>query len=150
MGGGNSGQLVCYFLKNSIREIKNDRLQVEYVHSYDPRSWSCLHLAEGPLTCTGATIQNNDIGPCGSDAFQQWADGISLSCSNSIVRNNTISDATDGGIVIFGAPGSLIQNNTISVQNVCITRPNRSLTKAPLFLVNVSWWHQSGRLSAMA
>jgi parallel beta-helix repeat protein len=99
MGGDNSGQLI------------------EYVHSYDPRSWSCLHIAEGSLTCSGATIQNNDIGPCGSDSFQQWADGISLSCSNSLVRNNTISDATDGGIVVFGAPGSLIQNNTISVQN---------------------------------
>lgn len=99
MGGGNSGQLI------------------EYVHSYDPRSWSCLHIAEGPLTCSGVVIQNNDIGPCGSDVFQEWADGISLSCSNSIVRNNTISDATDGGIVLFGSPGSLVQNNTIMVQN---------------------------------
>lgn len=99
MGGGNTGQLI------------------EYVHSFDPRSWSCLHIAEGPLTCSGAVIQYNDIGPCGSDTFQEWADGISLSCSNSIVRNNTISDPTDGGIVIFGAPGSLIQNNTIMVQN---------------------------------
>ena len=94
--------------------------QVEYVHSYDPRSWSCLHVAEGAFSCTGATIQNNDIGPCGSDVFQEWADGISLSCANSVIRNNTISDPTDGGIVIFGSPGSLIQNNTIIVQNVCI------------------------------
>lgn len=99
MGGGNTGQLI------------------EYVHSFDPRSWSCLHVAEGPFTCSGVVIQNNDIGPCGSDTFQEWADGISLSCSNSIVRNNTISDPTDGGIVVFGAPGSLIQNNTIMVQN---------------------------------
>lgn len=99
MGGGNSGQLI------------------EYVHSFDPRSWSCLHIAEGPLTCTGVVIQNNDIGPCGSDVFQEWADGISLSCQNSIVRNNTISDATDGGIVLFGSPGSVVQNNTIMVQN---------------------------------
>lgn len=99
MGGGNSGQLI------------------EYVHSFDPRSWSCLHVAEGPFTCSGVVIQNNDIGPCGTDTFQEWADGISLSCSNSIVRNNTISDPTDGGIVVFGAPGSLIQNNTILVQN---------------------------------
>jgi len=117
MGGDNSGQLVSYFLKTSIQEIERDHRQIEYVHSFDPRSWSCLHIAEGPLTCSGVTIQNNDIGPCGSDVFQEWADGISLSCSNSLVRNNTISDATDGGIVVFGAPGSLIQNNTISVQN---------------------------------
>jgi parallel beta-helix repeat protein len=65
------------------------------------------------------TIQNNDIGPCGSDTFQQWADGISLSCRNSIVRNNMIQGATDGGIVVFGSPGSQIYNNTIWVLNVC-------------------------------
>ena len=76
MGGPNSDQLI------------------EYVHSYDPRSWSCLHIAEGALTCTGATIQHNDIGPCGSDTFQEWADGISLSCRNSVVRNNTINNPT--------------------------------------------------------
>ncbi|KAK7696256.1 hypothetical protein QCA50_000909 [Cerrena zonata] len=99
MGGPNSDQLI------------------EYVHSYDPRSWSCLHIAEGPLNCTGATVQNNDIGPCGSDTFQEWADGISLSCRNSVVRNNIINNPTDGGIVLFGSPGSLVENNTIFVVN---------------------------------
>ncbi|KAF9559671.1 hypothetical protein CPC08DRAFT_736100 [Agrocybe pediades] len=90
---------------------------VEFVRSYDPRGWTCLHVAEGPLTCTTVTIQNNDIGPCGTDTFQQWADGISLSCRNSIVRNNMIQDATDGGIVVFGSAGSHIYNNTIWVVN---------------------------------
>ena len=50
MGGPNSNQLI------------------EYVRSFDPRSWSCLHIAEGGLLCNNVTIQNNDIGPCGSDA----------------------------------------------------------------------------------
>ena len=76
MGGPTSGQLI------------------EYVHSFDPRSWSCLHIAEGSLNCSNATVQNNDIGPCGSDLFQQWADGISVSCRNSLVRNNTINSPT--------------------------------------------------------
>ena len=125
MGGGNSGQLVSYLPKTAIHGIERYFLQIEYVHSYDPRSWSCLHIAEGPFTCSGVIIQNNDIGPCGSDAFQEWADGISLSCANSIVRNNIVSDPTDGGIVVFGSPGSLIQNNTIIVQNVCIFRPTQ-------------------------
>ncbi|KAF5387808.1 hypothetical protein D9615_000725 [Tricholomella constricta] len=95
MGGENSDQLI------------------EYVRSYDPRSWSCLHIAEGSLNCNNATVQNNDIGPCGSDMFQQWADGISMSCRNSVVRNNMIQGATDGGIVVFGSPGTQIYNNTI-------------------------------------
>ncbi|KAI0068544.1 hypothetical protein BV25DRAFT_1792614 [Artomyces pyxidatus] len=99
MGGANSGQLI------------------EYVHSFDPRSWSCLHIAEGGLLCNNVTVQNNDIGPCGSDVFQEWADGISVSCANAVVRNNLVNNPTDGGIVLFGAPGTLVENNTIWVVN---------------------------------
>lgn len=83
MGGGNADQLI------------------EYVHSYDPRSWSCLHLAEGPFTCINATVQHNDIGPCGSDAFQEWADGISVSCQNSYIFNNTINNPTVRFLVLL-------------------------------------------------
>ncbi|KAI9063337.1 hypothetical protein FKP32DRAFT_1592598 [Trametes sanguinea] len=102
MGGSNSNQLI------------------EYVRSFDPRSWSCLHIAEGALSCNNVTVQNNDIGPCGSDAFQQWADGISVSCQNSLVRNNLVNNPTDGGIVLFGSPGTLVENNTIWVENMTL------------------------------
>ncbi|CAD6563949.1 MAG: hypothetical protein TREMPRED_002390 [Tremellales sp. Tagirdzhanova-0007] len=113
MGGANADQLI------------------EYVHSFDPK-------AEGPFQCINTTVQNNDIGPCGSSTFQSWADGISLSCQQSLVQNNIITDATDGGlseniqtlacevtliqyhlaagIVIFGSPFSTVRNNTIRVQ----------------------------------
>ncbi|OCF37017.1 hypothetical protein I316_00921 [Kwoniella heveanensis BCC8398] len=94
----------------------NQNQLVKHVRSYDPRGWSCLHIAEGPFSCANVTIQNNDIGPCGRDYFQNWADGISLSCADSLVQNNVITDATDGGIVIFGAPSSTIRNNTIRVR----------------------------------
>jgi len=97
-GGSNSDQLI------------------EYVHSWDPRSWSCLHIAEGALSCNNVTVQNNDIGPAGSDAFQQWADGISVSCKNAVVRNNMVKNPTDGGIVLFGSPGSQVYNNTVWVE----------------------------------
>lgn len=73
---------------------------------------------EGSLDCTNVTVQNNDIGPCGSDTFQEWADGISMSCRNSFVLNNMINNPTDGGIVLFGAPGTLVENNTIWVETV--------------------------------
>ncbi|KAI0005117.1 hypothetical protein BJV74DRAFT_326754 [Russula compacta] len=99
MGGPNSNQLI------------------EYVHSYDPRSWSCLHITEGSLLCNNVVVQNNDIGPCGSDAYQQWADGISVSCRSAIVRNNLVNNPTDGGIVLFGSPGTHVVNNTIWVVN---------------------------------
>lgn len=45
-------------------------------------------------------------------SVQQWADGISLSCKGSTVFNNTIIGATDGGIVVFGSPGSWVHGNT--------------------------------------
>jgi hypothetical protein len=76
MGGDNNGQIV------------------EFVRSFDPRGWSCLHMFEGSLQCVNATVQNNDIGPCGSDDWQSWADGISMACSQSVVRNNMINNPT--------------------------------------------------------
>jgi parallel beta-helix repeat protein len=99
MGGSNSNQLV------------------EYVKSYNPRGWTCLHIAEGSLSCNNVTVQNNDVGPCGTDDFQQWADGLSISCQNAIVRNNMVKNPTDGGIVVFGSPGTQVYNNTIWVVN---------------------------------
>ena len=98
-GGWASGQV--------IREVK----------AFDTRSWSTIQLIEGSgsVPCTGALVENNDIGPAG-EPDGNWADGISLGCTNTVVRNNTITDATDGGIVIFGAPGSQVENNVIRAQ----------------------------------
>ncbi|KAF8550377.1 hypothetical protein OG21DRAFT_1468783 [Imleria badia] len=98
MGGSNGNQII------------------EFVHSFDPRGWTSLHVDEGNLTCTNVTVQNNDIGPAGSDQFQQWADGISVACRNSLIRNNMINNPTDGGIVLFGSPGTRVENNTIWVE----------------------------------
>lgn len=83
----------------------------------EPRSWSALHFFEGAVSdnvpqCQRATIVDNQIGPSGQDDGT-WADGISLACGTSLVQGNTVTDATDGAIVVFGAPGSTIQNNTI-------------------------------------
>lgn len=97
-GGSSSGQV--------IRSVK----------IMEPRSWSALQLIEGHPApeppCSNALVEDNEIGPAGqSDGT--WADGISLSCTNTTVRNNLIVDATDGGIVIFAAPGSVIEGNTV-------------------------------------
>ncbi|MEV0406185.1 hypothetical protein [Actinoallomurus sp. NPDC050550] len=95
---------------------------VQNVYAHDTRSWSTLHFIEGAVTnstptCQGAKILNNTIGPAGTDTPSgTWADGISLACGNSTVQGNTVQDATDGGIVIFGAPGSSVKNNTITAK----------------------------------
>lgn len=70
--------------------------------------------------CSGAFITNNVLGPSGqppqnpSNQFQgEWADGLSLGCQKTTVTGNTLVDATDGAVVIFGAPGSILRSNTI-------------------------------------
>nr|WP_269810936.1 right-handed parallel beta-helix repeat-containing protein [Kineosporia rhizophila] len=72
-------------------------------------------VRQGVPGCQGASVTGNQIGPSGTP--DGWADGISLACGTSTVKNNTITDATDGAIVVFGAPGSTVSNNTIIAQN---------------------------------
>lgn len=83
------------------------------------RSWSSLQLIQGhsdSQPCSDALVEGNEIGPAGTSDDLLWADGISLACTNSIVRDNVITDATDGAIVVFAAPGSLIERNTIRAE----------------------------------
>lgn len=94
-------------------------VSIHHVRAWDPRGWSVVHAFEGDKTCSGIRIENNHIGPAGS-SNGEWADGISLACKNSLVANNLVSDATDGGIVIFGAPNSVIENNRIVTRNAVL------------------------------
>lgn len=85
---------------------------VDHVRAFDPRGWSALHVFEGAKNCTGARITDNLIGPAGT-ADGAWADGISFACRAGFVAHNTIIDASDGAIVIFGAPGTVVEDNAI-------------------------------------
>lgn len=83
------------------------------------RTWSSLQIIQGfsdSQPCQNALIENNEIGPAGTSDNLAWADGISLACTKTSVRGNVITDATDGGIVVFGAPGSVIEGNTIRAE----------------------------------
>lgn len=90
---------------------------IDSVHAYEPRAWSAMHVIEGNLNCAKARISNNQIGPSGNYANFEWADGISMACTNSVVENNVITDATDGAVVLFGAPGTVVRNNLIRAQS---------------------------------
>jgi hypothetical protein len=113
---------------------------VQNIYAHDTRSWSTLHMIEGPVTnntptCQGAQILNNQIGPAGTatpSATGVWADGISLACGTSMVSGNTITDATDGAIVVFGAPGSTIQNNTVIAKNQLLLGGINMVDYAPM------------------
>jgi len=93
------------------------RQTVRSVFAYEPRSWSTIHFFEGRViggvpACQDGVITGNTIGPAGRP-HGDWADGISLACGHTLVEGNVIRDATDGAIVVFGAPGSTIRGNTI-------------------------------------
>ena len=110
------------------------------MYAHDTRSWSTLHFIEGAVTdntpqCQSGKILNNQIGPAGTatpSATGVWADGISLACGNTLVQGNTVTDATDGAIVVFGAPGSTIQNNTIIAKNQLLLGGINMVDYAPM------------------
>jgi hypothetical protein len=85
---------------------------IEAVRAYEPRGWSTLHVFEGARRCRGVAVLGNDIGPAGQPNGA-WADGISYACAAGHVANNLVTDATDGGIVVFEAPGTLVDHNRV-------------------------------------
>ncbi|KAL0242265.1 hypothetical protein I308_105894 [Cryptococcus tetragattii IND107] len=113
--GGNEGQTIqnCW--------IKN------------PRGFTAIHIREGDkLQCTGARVEKNDIGPVGeeydperdgedpemSSLGRPLADGVSIACRDSFIRDNTFRDNTDAAIVIYGSPGTLVHANHIFAQTL--------------------------------
>jgi len=80
---------------------------IRNVKAMESRSWTTIQLLEG---CTSAVIENSEIGPAATGG------GIALACTNSMVRNNTITDVWGVGIGIFGAPGSLVEGNVIRAE----------------------------------
>jgi len=96
-------------------------IKVDHVRAFDPRGWSVLHVIQGNVLpgtggCSGARITDNDLGPSGHPDGE-WADGISFACRDGTVARNTVTDASDGAIVIFGAPGTLVEDNLIVTRN---------------------------------
>jgi hypothetical protein len=89
--------------------------KIHHVKAYEPRGWTIIH-AFGGDGCTDVTVEYNEIGPAGHSEGS-WADGISFACPNSSVRYNTITDATGGSLVIFGAADSTISDNIIEAKN---------------------------------
>ena len=118
---GSLGRLGGDALLEMGNQGSNQVIQNNFLH--DTRSWSTLHVMEGSVTndvpsCQGAQVLNNLVMSAGTNVPSgTWADGISLACGTSLVQGNTIIDATDGSIVVFGAPGSTVQNNTVVAQS---------------------------------
>lgn len=93
---------------------------VRNIKAFESRDWTVLDFIHDNA-CSNAVVEDNEIGPSGIPAGSEapgggggeWSDGISFGCNDSIVRRNTVTDATDVGIVIFGARGSFIEDNVV-------------------------------------
>ncbi|KAK3935323.1 hypothetical protein QBC46DRAFT_462142 [Diplogelasinospora grovesii] len=104
MGGGTDGQTVSHVVAKNTR------------------SWSCMHFigsGQDDNPCRNANITFNTVGPCGEEGTDAngnglWADGMSIECVTSTITDNSVTGSTDGGIVIFGSPGSHFLRNTIT------------------------------------
>ena len=89
------------------------------------RCWSTLKVQEG---CIHVTVESNLILGAGTDPRgngrdmreKPWScsDGISCAGRETVIRDNLILDPTDGAIVLFGAPGTVAEDNVIA----CISR----------------------------
>ena len=81
----------------------------------DSPGWTHLHLIE---RCSFSTITNNTVEnteyPLPHDDTGHWADGLSISCSNSLVAGNHVNDISAVGIVYFGGPNTVIRDNVIT------------------------------------
>ncbi len=83
------------------------------VKALESRSWTTIQLfnpVEGGISqCTNPVVENNEI----RSAF---GGGIAVGCAGSLVRNNAIIDIGAVGIMIFGAPGSLVEGNVLRAE----------------------------------
>ena len=89
------------------------------------RTWSTLKVHEGAtnILVEGNTILGAGVDPRGNgreagEAPFGWGDGISCAARNTTIRNNLIIDPTDVGIVLYGAPGSIAEDNVVA----CVSR----------------------------
>jgi len=84
------------------------------------RTWASLKIQEG---ATNTLVEGNIILGGGVDARGNGreasetdvsrSDGISCGARSTTIRNNLIIDQTSAGIVLYGAPGSVVEENVI-------------------------------------
>ncbi|KAG8925267.1 hypothetical protein FRC02_009801 [Tulasnella sp. 418] len=106
----------------------NQHQSIDRSKIFDARGSALVHVREGDLlTCNGVSITRNELGPSGEEWIEAidgpepdlspygppLSDGITIACYDSDVSQNTITDVTGVGIIVFGAPGSVVYHNTL-------------------------------------
>jgi len=82
--------------------------------------WAAIHVHENAFR---TVVQDNIIFGSGVDVLGNgrsaleypfgWGDGISVAARNSVVKNNLIIDAADEGVMVQGAPGTMVKDNVV-------------------------------------
>ncbi|HEX2835425.1 MAG TPA: hypothetical protein VHW00_20605 [Thermoanaerobaculia bacterium] len=109
--GQGNGALIDFGGTTTVSATRSQLIHGGYF--FDARGWSVLYVSAGELGCYGVEVSNNDVNTAGKPQAGAYADGISYQCRDGFVTGNYIRDVTDGGIVVFGAPGSVIADNRI-------------------------------------
>lgn len=127
------GRIVDASLATALVVIGGNEGQVvKHCWIRDPRGFTALHVREGDkLQCKGAVIEKNEIGPVGEEFDPEMdgpdpemspigrplADGVSIACRDSTIRDNTFFDNTDAAIVVYCSPGTMVHANSISTRS---------------------------------
>lgn len=119
---------------------------VDNVRIFEPRAWSALHIIEGSgNSCVGAVVKDCQIGPAGQAPTgptqyrlreretgpyppYQWADGISLSCRNSVVTNNVCASVVLSFLLLARADSDdlmIVLRTPQTVESSSSARPAR-------------------------
>ena len=77
---------------------------------------SGIRVESNIILGAGSDIHGN--GRDGRERAPGWGDGITCAARQTLIRDNLIIDPTDGAVVVFGAPGTRVEENVIS----CISR----------------------------
>ena len=114
-GGGGQPPLVFMGGNNAVNQ------KIRNCVFMNTRTWSTLKIHEG---ATGCIAENNiflgaGVGPRGNGREKteipfNWGDAISCAARKTTIRNNLMIDPTDVGIVLYGAPETIAEDNVIA------------------------------------
>lgn len=115
IGGGGQPPLVNFGGKGGDGGI------IRHCVFMNTRTWATLKMHEG---ASGLLAEDNlffgaGVDPRGNgrdlnEAPFGWADLISCAAKDSIIRNNLMIDPTDVGVVLYCAPGTIVEDNVVA------------------------------------
>lgn len=112
IGGGGQPPLVHFGGKGGDKAVIRENV------FFNTRTWSTLKLHEGAANCLvennlvlGAGVDPRGNGREAAEVPFNWGDAISCAARDSMIRNNLVIDPTDVAVVLYAAPGTVVEEN---------------------------------------